>query len=128
MALRHSDLILVKQIKGKGRGVFARRPIPEAAVIETVPLIVVPLRDLVANQDPSQLTKFCFMRGRFAAAIALGYGSLYNHSYAPNACYREGPAASMVFRALRAIATGEEITINYNGDPEDKSPVVFEVH
>ena len=32
-----------------------------------------------------------------------------------------------LFTALRAIEPGEEITVNYNGDPEDGSPVGFEV-
>ena len=34
------------------------------------------------------------------AAIAVGYGSLYNHSYKPNAAYEECDNATMLFRAL----------------------------
>ena len=60
-------------------------------------------------------------------ALALGYGSLYNHSYRPNARYDDVGQRTKLFTALRAIEPGEEITINYNGDPEDGSPVGFEV-
>ena len=56
----------------------------------------------------------------------LGFGSLYNHSYEPNARY-EDCRADQVFVAIRDIADGEEITVNYNGEPGDRSPVWFEV-
>jgi len=60
-------------------------------------------------------------------AIALGYGSLYNHSYTPNAHYRDIGRRSKEFLAVRDIAAGEEITVNYNGDPQDRTAVDFEV-
>lgn len=34
---------------------------------------------------------------------------------------------TLTYRALRAIAVGEEITINYNSAPSDKTPVEFDV-
>ena len=95
-------------------------------MIEHVPVLLVPLRQVSGSGAPA-LARFCFLRGRSTGAIALGYGSLYNHSYAPNARYEEGPAATMLFLALRPIEAGEEITVNYNGDPHDDSPVGFEV-
>ncbi len=36
-------------------------------------------------------------------------------------------APAQIFTALRDIAPGEEITVNYNGSPEDQSAVWFEV-
>jgi uncharacterized protein len=59
-------------------------------------------------------------------AVVLGYGSLYNHSYKPNAYYRDRRNRVKEFIALRDIAAGEEITINYNGSPHDPSDVGFE--
>jgi hypothetical protein len=56
-----------------------------------------------------------------------GYGSLYNHSYRPNARYVDLAGRTKVFTALRDIAAGEEITVNYNGEPGDVTPVGFEV-
>jgi hypothetical protein len=62
-------------------------------------------------------------------AIALGNGSLFNHSFAPNAHFeRDLPRTRILFRALRDIAKGEEITVNYNGEPDDPEPVWFEPH
>ena len=59
--------------------------------------------------------------------MALGYGSLYNHSDRPNARYHDEGGRTKVFTAIRDIGPGEEITVNYNGDPCDETPVGFEV-
>ncbi len=65
--------------------------------------------------------------GAHAAAIVLGYGSIYNHSYVPNVLYfRKFDERVMEYVALRIIAAGEEITINHNGNPDDRTPVWFE--
>ena len=42
MGFKQTDAIEVKQIKGKGRGVFARRLIYDGEVIERVPVLVLP--------------------------------------------------------------------------------------
>jgi SET domain-containing protein len=125
--MHHSDLIYIKRIKGKGRGVFARRPIAEGMIIERVPVILMPINLLVGGLENPLLAKFVFYRNRSTVALALGYGSLYNHSYTPNARYEDEAGPVMVYTASRDITPGEEITINYNGDPRDRSPVGFEV-
>jgi SET domain-containing protein len=61
-----------------------------------------------------------------AFAISLGYGSLYNHSYEPNASYIFGPMR-LTYKALCDIAEGDEITINYNYYPGNRKPVGFDV-
>ena len=61
-----------------------------------------------------------------SGAIVLGYGSLYNHSYAPNArYYTTFDTRTLDIVALKDIPIGEEITVNYNGEPEDQSAVWF---
>ncbi len=60
--------------------------------------------------------------------VALGYGSLYNHSYSPNARYEDANPRTKLFIALRDIQPGEEIVVNYNADPNDRSDVGFAVH
>jgi SET domain-containing protein len=125
--MQHSDLVYVKRVKGKGRGVFARKAIAEGAFIERVPVVLLPLNLLVGGLGNPVLAKFVFYRNRATVALALGYGSLYNHSYTPNARYEDEPRGAMTFLALRDIGAGEEITVNYNGDAEDPSPVGFEV-
>jgi SET domain-containing protein len=126
--LEHSQLVYVKRVKGKGRGVFARCSIRKGTVIEKVPLLLVPVRDIVGGLDNPDLVRFFFLQDDPSKlAVCLGFGSLYNHSYAPNARYDDGPGATMLFTALRDIVKDEEISINYNGDPRDRTPMYFNV-
>jgi SET domain-containing protein len=124
--MEHSPWICVRQTKGKGRGVFARQAIKKGTVIERAPILLVPLEHLIGGLYSPILSRFFYLWNKKNAAICLGYGSLYNHSYQANAQYQDG-AMAITFSALRDIAKGEEITINYNGDPEDASPVGFDV-
>lgn len=123
MPLRHSDAIEIRNIPGKGRGVFALRDIAEGEVIEKVPLLVVTWDDIAE----SELSDYAFVYGVKKCAIALGYGSLYNHSFKPNARYDDVGRKTKVFSAVREIAAGEEITVNYNGDPDNTDAVEFDV-
>lgn len=124
MAQTQSEVIEVRRVKGKGRGVFARRPIAAGAVIERVPVLVLPYGE---DEWESALAPYYFAWGRGTVALALGYGSLYNHSYRPNARYDDIGQLTKVFTTLRDIEPGEEITVNYNGDPADRAPVAFTV-
>lgn len=50
------------------------------------------------------------------AGLALGFGSLYNHSATPNAEYIKDIANDLVsVRAIAAIVPGEEVTFTYSG-------------
>jgi SET domain-containing protein len=61
-------------------------------------------------------------------AIALGYGSLYNHAYGANANFvLDIEHKTIDIIAVNAIEPSEEITINYHGDPWDKSPLWFDM-
>lgn len=112
-----------------GRGVFAERPYAPGELIERAPVLVLP-----AEQKPhiahTDLDNYYFEwneTGQGDIAIGLGHASIYNHSYQPNARYakhREG--LFLEYRALCAIAPGDEITVNYNGSPRDTAPVWFE--
>jgi SET domain-containing protein len=124
--MQHSDLVCVKRIKGKGRGVFARREIGKGAIIERVPVVIIPVENLVGGWKNAALQKYFYVWSRDTVAASLGYGSLYNHSYTPNAWYEHGSKV-LLYRALRRIAPGEEITVNYNGRPADRRPVGFKV-
>jgi len=123
MPIVPSDLIEVKRIPNKGRGVFARCDISAGTVIETAPVLVVSEQDM----ETTELAGHCFLWSKGKVGLPLGYGALYNHSYEPNAEYIDRAPQTKVYRALRDIAGGEEITINYNGSPHDTSPVGFDV-
>src|SRR5215213_9196079 len=107
MAITQSDAIEVKRVKGKGRGVFARRPLHSGEVIERVPVLVLPIEEVRDATAWTGLAGYCFEWGRGRLALALGYGSLYNHSYHPNACYDDAGGPTKVFTALRDIEPGE---------------------
>ncbi len=127
MSFTQTTAIEVKQIKGKGRGVFARRLIHDGEVIERVPVLVLPVGEIRTASGPTRMSGYCFEWGRGTVAVALGYGSLYNHSYQPNARYDDESGQAKVFRAIRDIAPGEEIVVNYHGEPEDETPVWFKI-
>jgi len=81
MGFTQTNAIEVKQIKGKGRGVFARRLIHDGEVIERV--LVLPVGETRTASGPTRMSGYCFEWGRGTVAVALGYGSLYNHSCSP---------------------------------------------
>ena len=119
----------VRAIRGKGRGIVAGRPFSQGELIERIPVIVIPARDWELVRT-SGLSDFCFSWGEDneETAIALGHGSLFNHSYEPNAFAELRMRRRLIeFTALRDIDEGEEITINYNGDPGSTENVGFPV-
>lgn len=111
---------------GAGRGVFAGEYIREGSLIEQCP--VVALEDA---KDRNRLRKtglvnYYFLWGdaRDHAALCLGWGSVYNHSFTPNARYEKVMEDHrMDFYALRDIEAGEEIVVNYNGAPNNMTPL-----
>ena len=124
MAFTQSDLIEVRRTPTKGRGVFARVFIPAGTLIEKVPLITVTWDHI----SESELQHYVYAWTKKQTVVALGYGSLYNHSYTPNARYEDANPRTKLFFALRDIQPGEEIVVNYNSDPNDLSDVGFAVH
>ena len=73
----------------------------------------------------TQLSHYIYpWRSTRGAALVLGYGSIYNHSFSPNADWKQNfKTQSMVFRALKSIKKGDEILVNYNGEPDDESEI-----
>jgi SET domain-containing protein len=122
--------IAVEQLRNKGRGVVAQSAFAAGQTIERCPVIVIPASETPLIRD-TRLAQYYFEWGDDCkqAAIALGYGSLYNHSYSPNARYEFRELEEhLEFIALRDIPAGEEITINYNNlGPSASQPLRFEV-
>lgn len=118
-------MIEVKRTKGKGRGVYARVFIQAGTVFERAPLLVMPAREASSSDNGRVLPSYVFEYGKGKIALALGFGSLYNHSYNPNARYDDPGNQVKEYRALRDIHPGEEITINYNGAEDVMDPVDF---
>lgn len=121
--------LYVRAIKGKGNGVFTKEAIPAGTKIEESPVLVMSKKqsDLV---DKTVLKDYVFLWGerQVKSCIALGYCSVYNHSYKPN-CENEMDfeKETMSVITLRDIKKGEELCINYNGERKDDTPLWFKV-
>ena len=108
----------------RGRGVIADAPIGKGELVERSPVLVIPPQDRAAV-DATVVFTYVFMwehgtveedlyRHEGRSAIALGYTSLLNHSYAPNCEFiRHIDDLAIDLVALRDIAAGEELTIDY---------------
>lgn len=102
----------------KGRGVFALRAFAENELVESCPVVI--MRVAFASL-PDELKTLVFSWGFLTNgsselhALALGHGSLYNHENPSNMRYVADPEGGLMrFVAVREIAAGEELTINYN--------------
>lgn len=110
--------LLIKNIIGKGRGVFCNRIIVKDEIFETCPVLVIPAADY-ETVKASRLVDyfFSFNKEENTLALALGFGSLYNHAVYSNAAYTLDREAKIIsFFALEDIPAGTEICINYSGE------------
>lgn len=121
--------IYIKNTENKGRGVFTDSLIYIGDIIESSPVIVFEKADWV-HIAKTDINCYCFYwgEGLSEGAIALGYGSLFNHSYKPNAIFMRRIKEKFIdFIAVKDINEGEEITINYNGSEDNNEPLWFDV-
>lgn len=111
---QHPSLYLVNQLT-RGRSVFTSEQINFDDLIEICPIILIPQKDL-ENIHNTVLHDYYFLWGKNhkMGAIALGFGSLYNHSDDPNACFEMNEIDKEIYiRCIKPIIPHEEITINY---------------
>lgn len=114
------------RMNGAGRGVFAAVRLAKGTRIEQCPVVALPDKKDRDRLRKTGLVNYYFLWGekRDHAAICLGWGAVYNHSFAPNARFEKViEDGRMDFYALRDIEAGEEILVNYNGAPDDMRPI-----
>jgi len=105
------------------RGLIAARDIRKGEVIERCPVVFIDNREEHLVKQTA-IENFWFDWNKRCSCVPLGYGALYNHSFQPNAKYHfDYRNRRLVFSALRRIRKGEELFINYNGEPEDRSEI-----
>ena len=116
--------IVVKRIPKKGRGVFALKDFQEGEIIENAPVLIFTPKER-KHLEKTLLNYYIYpWRSTRGASLALGFGSIFNHSFSPNADWKQNfKTQSMVYRAIKNIKKGEEITVNYNGEPDDETPI-----
>ncbi len=103
----------------KGRGVFAARRFGPGETVEECPVVLFRKAYGALHKELKTIV-FHWPAPEGAAAtqaLALGYGSLYNHAN-PSSLRYETDAEALVLRlvAVRSIEPGEELTVNYNAD------------
>ncbi len=111
--MRHPTLRVVS-MEGKGRGVIVCEPVMAGEMLEVSP--VIPLAQPVSLENTALFDyPFRWRDGAHAEALALGLVSLVNHAADANAdiaCDFE--ARTMRLYAIRPLAAGEEVTIDYD--------------
>lgn len=125
--LRHPALFINSSPIG-GRGVFTAVDLEPGECVEVCPVVHFSSQDL-KYVEKTVLYNYYFQWGAdfTQGAIALGFGSLYNHSHEPNAKYElDLEHETIDFVTIKPIAAGAEITVSYNGDENDKTRVWFE--
>lgn len=101
----------------KGRGVYTALPLSPEDTIEICPVIVIPEGDVpLIHASILHNYYFTWPDGQGSIALALGYGSMYNHSPNPNATWiMDIPRQEMIVRCISPIPSGSEISIDYTG-------------
>jgi len=119
--------LYIAEIPKKGRAVFTARFIPEGSSIESCPVIVLSAADKAVIHQ-TRLHDYYFLWGEEGeCAIALGFGSIYNHASDPNADYSmDTDQLTIDVYALRDIQAGEEITFGYTEGGNEETVLWFE--
>lgn len=123
----HASLF-IGQTPKKGRGVFASHSIAAKTVVEIAPVLVVDARER-ALLEQTVLYNYIFSWGENEkeAAVGLGYSSMYNHASPSNCEYVMNYSdLTITIITMKAIASGEELTINYSTHWDEQQPVWFE--
>ena len=105
---------MLKVIKThRGRGVASTSRILKGSIIELCPIVLFE----VPEGKRHILEGYAFRWNDSKVALALGYGSLYNHSFEPNAwVHRRSRELLVEIIALENISRNKEILIDYTGD------------
>lgn len=110
--LFRNEKIVIRRSNVHGFGVFATDDIAAGEVLEEIPFIEIArdsdafpdLRFRWPKRDPPR-----------AYALPLGFACIYNHQDEPNADWETDEARRIFrYRAVKEIASGEEIFISYN--------------
>jgi SET domain-containing protein len=119
MALRPPSVYVKDTGTPRGRGVFAGRAFGAGEVVEECPVVL--LRKTYEGLHKELKTMVFYWDqpegSASTQALALGYGTLYNHSNPANLRYvtdRDDLLIRLI--AVRDIHPDEELTINYNAD------------
>lgn len=121
-------VVEIRSSPKRGRGVFAKTNIKQGTVLETSPVIVLSEKER-KTIEKTLLFDYIFEWGtdKKKACVALGYISMYNHNYEANCEYEmDFKKRLMTIKTVKPIKKGEELFVNYNAVPNDKTKVWFD--
>ncbi len=121
--------LVIAPSPNRGKGVFTTKNIAIDTVIEISPVIVLKPKERQIL-EATKLFYYVFEWGKSKrqAAMALGYISMYNHSYDANCEYEmDYEAETISIKTVKNIKKGEELYINYNAVANDETPMWFSV-
>ena len=121
--------LFIAHIESKGRGVFTAVEINKGDLIEVCPVIVIPKAELQIIHKTC-LHDYYFLWGKNLdqCAIALGYGSIYNHAVSANANFILDLVNNTIdIECIKNIGPGEEILLNYHGEDGNRDKLWFEI-
>ncbi len=112
----------------KKRCIECAENIEKGELIELCPVIVLSPEDTqVIHKTKLHDYYFVWDIKAKSSAIALGFGSLYNHSDTPNAEFELMIADQMIrIYAIRDIPAGEEICLDYMGLKDTEATLWFD--
>jgi SET domain-containing protein len=118
-----SNVYVKKSVVADGNGVFAAKNIKKKQILEVCPAIFMPIKEFEMIKQ-TKLFYYFYEYSNKEFAVVLGYGSVYNHSYKPNAQYKFNYIKRvMEVSSLVDLAQDEEIFINYNYYHDDMTPL-----
>ncbi|KAL1736663.1 hypothetical protein EV714DRAFT_198278 [Schizophyllum commune] len=105
---------VIRYSPGKGRGVYAAREISSQTLLEISPVLLFDREEYAEHGRHTLLDHYTFVWKDGRMALALGLGSLFNHSSAPNVSYVLEPLTESIrYTTTRRILLGEELCIFY---------------
>lgn len=107
-------MLRVVSVPGRGRGVRTTSRIARGRLVERSPVVFV----RKGAVDRTSLAFYVYALDSRREMLALGLGSLFNHSREPSLRIAWRPKTrELLFFAARAIRAGEELTIDYGYEP-----------
>ncbi|KAF9585766.1 hypothetical protein BGW38_000851 [Lunasporangiospora selenospora] len=103
----------IQDCGAKGRGVVTKSFIPSRTLVDISPILLFPTEEYNTHGQFTQLDHYTY-RWQGGMALALGLGSMFNHSKYPNVGFQRDFENKMIrYTTLRDIQSGEELCISY---------------
>ncbi|KAG9033799.1 hypothetical protein FRB95_014220 [Tulasnella sp. JGI-2019a] len=106
--------LIIRVTQEKGRGVYATHPISAGTVIDIAPVLLFGPEEYESHAKHTVIDDYAFVWGDGRMALALGLGSILNHSETPNVSYSRDKLNNVIrFTTTKAVLPGDELLIFY---------------